>query len=312
MSSGASPRTPHARALLIYNPKSGRGAAHLPEFIAALAARGFAVEARELLPGARLSALLSDAERFEAVVAAGGDGTVSAAAYALRYRNVPLLAYPAGTANLIAQNLELEPQPEALAELVASGRALALDLGELSVGGKVRGFAMLAGAGADAAMIRDAEDLKRRFGVMAYVVGAMRQLPPKATHFELELDGVRSQHEAVAVMAANLGMANYRLPIAPGISPCDGQLTVVLLKAERALHLLPHVLDSVSARLNWGLSLGKSAELYHARTVRVSALEPLPLQYDGELHAETTPFTARALPAAARFFTALSPEALKT
>lgn len=304
------------RALLIYNPKSGRGETNLPEFVTALGAQGWAVTARELQPIKTMAQLLDDAEHFGAIIAAGGDGTVSSVAYELRYRNVPLLAYPAGTANLIAQNLELEDKPAELAAIVTAGQTLRLDIGELEVqseGGSKHGFVMLAGAGADAAMIRDAEEYKGRFGVMAYVVGAMKQLQPKATHFSLELDGQVIEHEAIAVMVANFGMANYRLPIAAGVSPSDGKLTVVVLKPGHLLNLLPHLLDSVRARLHLSeLNMGKNMALYQARSVKVTAAQPFPLQYDGELHTETTPFVARVLPGAVRFLTPVAREDLNT
>ncbi len=302
--------------LLIYNPSSGKGQSQLPGFIRELERLGRTVTARELGEGVRIATLLTDAERFEGVVVAGGDGTVSSAAYALKYRQVPLLAYPAGTANLIAQNLRLEEKPAELAAVVAKGRTLTLDIGELEVLGEGRqkhGFVILAGAGADAAMIRDAEELKGKFGVMAYVVGVLKQLQPKSSEFQLTLDGRVITQEAVTVMVANFGMANYRLPIASDISPSDGQLTVVVLKAGNLLHLLPNLLDSVRARLNfseWGL--GKNMDIYQAREVMVRAADPFPLQYDGELHTETTPFTARVLPGAVQFLTPLRQQDLNT
>ena len=44
----------------------------------------------------------------------------------------------------------------------------------------------------------------------------------------------------------------------------------------------------------------------------VDADEPFPLQYDGELHVETTPFTARILPGAIQFLTPVRKTELDT
>lgn len=319
MSQVTTPNAPDSaaarRALLIYNPKAGKGETNLPQFVTELGHLGWAVTARELGRGQEMAELLQGAEDFTAVVAAGGDGTVSSAAYALKYRNVPLLAYPAGTANLIAQNLELENDAATLAQVLHAGHTLRLDMGELKVDSEAagHGFVMLAGAGADAAMIKEAADLKGKFGVMAYVVGAMKQLQPKSTLFTLEMDGQVVQQEAIAVMVANFGMANYRLPIASAISPSDGRLSVVVLRPGTLLHLLPHFVDSVRSRLNLSeLGLGKNMDVYQAKVVRVSSAEAFPLQYDGELHTETTPFTARVLPGAVRFFTPVQAQDLNT
>ncbi|WP_034384137.1 diacylglycerol kinase family protein [Deinococcus sp. YIM 77859] len=292
------------RVLIVFNPRSGQGESTLPDFVERLEAGGAQVTQRELQPNTPLPEYVHDLERYSVLVAAGGDGTVSSLAYAARYKNVPLLAYPAGTANLIAQNLDLPRDPAELALVVASGHTVRVDLGEIEVKGEKSGFAMLAGAGADAAMIRDSEDLKERFGVMAYVLSAMKQLNPKKTRFHLVIDGEKRTFEGIGVMVANFGMANYRLPITSDISPSDGRFTLVLLRAGNILRLVPNLIDSVRAKLNLGDPVfSGNLETLTAKTVTVDADEPFPLQYDGELHVETTPFTARILPGAIRFLT---------
>ncbi|GAA5512189.1 diacylglycerol kinase [Deinococcus carri] len=298
------PRLQGKRVLIVFNPKSGHGDSGLPDFLRFLREAGADVTERELQPDTEMAGYVSDLKSFDALVGAGGDGTVSSLAYAARYQNVPLLAYPAGTANLIAQNLDLPKDPAELAAIVAGGHAVRVDLGEVEVQGEKNGFAMLAGAGADAAMIRDSEELKERFGAMAYVMSAMKQISPKKTTFHLEIDGQKRSFEGIGVMVANFGMANYRLPITSDISPSDGRFTVVLLKAGNLLRLVPNLIDSVRAKLNLGDPLfSGNLETLEARTVTVDADDPFPLQYDGELHVETTPFTARILPGAIRFLT---------
>ena len=298
--------SPTRRVLVVFNPRSGQGDSGLPEFVEFLRDSGAEVTERELQPDVPLGESVQDLANYSAVVAAGGDGTVSGVAYAVRGQDVPLLAYPAGTANLIAQNLDLPRDPAELARIVLAGHAVRVDLGEVEVRGEKSGFCMLAGAGADAAMIRDSEDLKERFGAMAYVMSAMKQLNPKKTTFHLVVDGRPREFEGIGVMIANLGMANYRLPITSDISPSDGRFTVILLKAGNILRLVPNLIDSVRAKLNLGDPLfSGNLETLEARTVEVDAADPFPLQYDGELHVETTPFKAKILPGAVRFLTPL-------
>lgn len=298
--------------LLIENPRSGQTNAGTEAFTAYLRALGVAVEQRSL-DGRPLSALLDDAQRFAAVVAAGGDGTVSAVAHALRERPRPILAYPAGTANLIAQNLNLPGDPQALARILLRGHGVTVDLAELEVGGRQLGFTMLAGAGADAAMIRDSDALKGRFGVMAYVLAALKQVGHPRVPFRLTLDGRLVEIEAVAVMVANFGMANFRMPIASGISPTDGQLSVVAVTGAHPLGLLPDFLNSLHARLNLGDPVLKgNVEVFEARQVLVEADGQVPVQYDGEVCDDCTPFSARVLPKAARFLSDTTPDLLMT
>ncbi|MBZ9751144.1 diacylglycerol kinase family lipid kinase [Deinococcus sp. HMF7604] len=301
------------RLLVVFNPKSGSGESQLPLFLSLLRAEGAEVTERELRHDTPMASYLDDLETFTVLVAAGGDGTVSSAAYSARNRNVPLLAFPAGTANLIAQNLALPQDAPALVEVVRAGHSLRLDMGEVEVKGEKSGFCMLAGAGADASMIRDSEELKERFGALAYVMSAMRQLNPKKTIFNLVIDGEPREFEGIGVMVANFGMANYRLPITSDISPSDGRFTVILMKAGNIMRLIPNLIDSVRAKLNLGDPMfSGNLETLEAREIQVDAADPFPLQYDGELHVETTPFQARILPGAIRFLTAAQRGDLET
>ena len=299
---------------MIFNPKSGNGENTVTRCADALRAAGCQVEMREMQKDVPVEDYLYDVDHYGCVIAAGGDGTVSGIAYAMRYKNVPLLAYPAGTANLIAHNLELPEDPLQLAELVLAGHALRIDLGELTVGEQRHGFAMLAGAGADASMIKESEELKPRFGVLAYVMSAMKQVNPTKTTFTLLVDGEQKVIEGIGVMVANFGKANFGLPITNDVSPSDGRFTVVVLKASNVLQLLPNLIDSVRSKLNLGDPVFGSGniETFEAAEITVQAEHPLPLQYDGEVHVETTPFHAKVLPGAIRFITRAPEQALTT
>jgi diacylglycerol kinase family enzyme len=93
------------------------------------------------------------AEGAELVFAWGGDGTVQRCIDVLAGTGTPLAIIPAGTANLLATNLGI---PGSIEEAVATGLHGArrtIDVGRLNG----ERFAVMAGAGLDAAMIRDAD-----------------------------------------------------------------------------------------------------------------------------------------------------------
>lgn len=310
---GMTGQTRFSQVLLLVNPRSGSAGDATVAFQHELEARGVQVQRRELEKDVSCAHYLSDLNKYQALVVAGGDGTVSSFAYAARNKNVPFLAYPAGTANLIAQNLHLPTDPKALADVLLSGRTVRVDLAELEIAGDCTGFALVAGAGADAAMIRDSEDLKPQLGTAAYVVSALKQIAPTRHHFTLTLDGERREVEGMAVLVANFGMANFRLPITSDIHPADGRLTVIVMHGAGVLSLVPNLIDSLRSKLNLGNPLfGNNVTTYQARSVIVESDEALPVQYDGELHEATTPFTARVLPGAIRFLTPASLEDLAT
>lgn len=300
-----SSKTAFGSALIIVNPKSGQGDSGVEQFAQHLKDAGVRVEMRETTAEGRSEDYLKGMEHFDALVGAGGDGTVSSLAYAARSFEKPYLAYPAGTANLIAQNLELPTDPRALADLFLSGHTVTLDLAELEVKGEVHGFSMLAGLGLDAAMIRDSEHTKDRLGVAAYVTSALKQLHPQHAHFKLTLDGKEVEVEGMGVMVANFGMANYRVPITGDVSPADGKLTVIVLKGRSIVSLIPTLLGSLRAKLHLGnADLGDSLETFEATEVNVQASQALPAQYDGEvLEGDVEVLKARVLPGAVRYIT---------
>jgi len=68
----------------------------------------------------------------QAVVACGGDGTVSAVASALVETNIPLGVVPLGTLNHFAKDLGIPTEPRKAAEILIGGRIVEVDVGEVN------------------------------------------------------------------------------------------------------------------------------------------------------------------------------------
>ena len=122
----------------------------------------------------------------EVVLAWGGDGMQQRCIEVLAGTGVPLGILPAGTGNLLATNLEV---PTTVAEAVAvalHGDRRALDTG-LCNG---EHFAVMAGAGFDALMIKDADrGLKDRIGRAAYLWTGLRNISAAQVHGRVKVDG---------------------------------------------------------------------------------------------------------------------------
>ena len=293
------------RVLIIVNTRarSGSSDADLYDFIRVLGNEGAEIVIR-FINGRSIEELVADAVSFDRVVAVGGDGTVSAIAYALRKSEVPLLAYPGGTANLLSTAMGLPIEPRALARALLDSPFQAVDCGELRFGidGEKRmGFVNAAGAGFDAAIMRSAQSLKPALGPAAYLVAAVQNIAPTVAHFELDIDGEHVSSSGIAVLLVNFGRVTFDLPITSGANPVDGQLEVVLLKGRTVPSLLPALLSSVLQRVGQHVDPGQSLEVYRGSRVEVSAYPPLRMQADGEVIEALTPFAAEVLPSACHF-----------
>ena len=134
-------------------------------------------------------------EGAELVFVWGGDGTVQRCIDALDGADVPIAIVPAGTANLLASNLDIPKDIEQAVSIGLHGAHRKLDVGRING----ERFAVMAGAGFDALMIREADaGLKDRIGRVAYVWTGVNQLgrkPFEARHQGRRLDMVQGQGE---------------------------------------------------------------------------------------------------------------------
>lgn len=290
--------------LVINNMAAGLGDGLIYDFIRDLAQDGDDITMRVTDGTTRIESFLHDAQDFDCIVVSGGDSSVVSTCYALRDTGIPILAFPGGTANLLATNLKIPEEPRALADIVRKGKTLRCDLAEMKTQnseGKVRinGFAIIAGCGFDAAIMHDAVGLKHRFGAAAYPLAALNNFRPTVSHFKLDLDGEIVETDGIALLAINFAQIFPDISITHDNNAQDGLLEVAVLKTKNALGLLPALLGAV---LDYdGNFAGRSdaLQLFKAKHVKVEADPELYIQYDGDVIPDTvTPLEAWVLPGA--------------
>ena len=163
------------------------------------------------------------------VFAWGGDGTVRRCIGVLAGTKVPLAVLPAGTANLFATNLGIPRDLEEAVRIGLQGATRRIDVGRFD---KER-FAVMAGAGFDAEMIRDADDLKERIGRVAYLFSGARHLRLGSFDAEIEVDGADwYEGHATCVLLGNLGDIFGGVEVFPDARPDDGVLELGVCTAE--------------------------------------------------------------------------------
>lgn len=292
------------RVLLITNPAAARTApVAVKAVMRTLSGAGW--EAEVLATGgpgdARSLAEYGVTEGVDVVAVFGGDGTTMQAAAALVGTNVALGVIPGGTGNLLAGNLRIPASPARAARALVGARPRLFDLGRMDRPAGAQYFAVACGAGYDArVMAGTLSEHKRRWGMAAYVATTLRLIAEiRSTLHVITIDGVEYEANAAMVLVANCGeVIPPFIRLGPGITPDDGLLDVVVLRANSFSQSIRAVWDLL--RVTPGASGGRTY-VGHARgrEVRVETDPVQPVQLDGEPGGET-PFTAIVVPGAIR------------
>ena len=290
----------HVKLLIINNLSSGYQDGAIYDYLRILASDGDELCLRCTDGTTPINSLLHDADSFDAIVAAGGDGTIAAISYELAYTEIPILPFPAGTGNLLATNLMSPLEPHSLVAMTKQMLTLDFDLGEIEAGGKTYGFGIMAGAGYDATIMHDAKPAKKTLGAIAYFQAAIANAMPQKSKIHLVIDGHTVESEGLGVLLVNFSRIQFDIPITHGADARDGEFEVVILKAENAFGLIPALVAGIMDRDGVHPDRTDSLEIHHGRTVAASADPPFQIQFDGELPNLTTPFKARVLDGAVR------------
>jgi YegS/Rv2252/BmrU family lipid kinase len=293
---------------VIFNPVSGQGdpEERKKRIEDALAEHGYRTQhlitTRE--QGARFFAEQALKEGVDLLAVSGGDGTVVEVASALIGTDVPLAIFPAGTGNLLSVNLNIPTEVPAGVHAALFGTKRSLDLARLRIQApdgaeKEHFFAIIAGAGYDASVIRDADrEAKDKLGMFAYAWAALKNLDKKPVRTTIRLDDNPTPlvRMAKSVMIANMGRLQGGVEIVPDADPQSGMLEVAVLKADSLAAWAGLAWSAVTSQLRDE----KYIEYRRARRVEVEMTFPQPFQYDGEDVGLVTHFSAEVVPGAVK------------
>ncbi len=286
--------------LVAANPYRGRRGprARVAALVHALEARGLRVRVM-WDPTERTAALGNRAalRHVRCVVAAGGDGTVSAVINELS-ADVALAVLPLGNENLFAKAFGFEDDPGGLAHAIARGARQPIDLGRAHTTAGSRLFTLMLTAGFDAEVVhrftrwRTAGGAPRRAGRAAYVrpfAEALWSYPHAG--MTLTADGVAVDGSHCVV--ANLPDYALDLRLAPAAQADDGLLDWTVLSRSGRVALAGYALAVARARH----TRQAHVPVGRARHLTLRSVAPVPVQIDGDPWG-FTPVEVEAVPAA--------------
>ena len=229
---------------LIENPTSGNGFAARtePKLKTILQTAGKAFEIKHTSAPGEAKALAREAaeQGAEAVIAVGGDGTVSECAAGLFGSRVPLGIIPTGTGNDFIKTVGTPKDPEEALRFILNHPARPVDVGRINDDI----FINVCGTGFDVTVLDEAAKVKHiSRGLLPYLIGLIRAVAHnEPVHLELTIDGKEQVRDLLICSIANGRYIGGGIPICPEADPADGKLNCMLVSGVskgKILRLLP-------------------------------------------------------------------------
>ena len=272
------------KVLAVFNPVTGR---HTTEAIIAplqneAAARSVDLHVElTLYPGHAIEIAAAAGNDVDAVIAIGGDGTVSDVVDGVEGLSIPVGIIPAGSTNVIAKELGI-PRDLREAARIALGDGELIAIDHARIAGK--SLLHMAGAGYDAAIMRDtSRRVKRWLGWIAYLPPAIRHINYPLFPLEVTVDDTVHQTDARLVLCAIGGtIISPRFKVGDGIDRTDGLMDVCIYS--------PPTVGGALSAMGW-IALGHPGRSrwltqHRGRRVRLDARPGIPFEIDGDYRGE--------------------------
>ncbi len=247
------------------------------------------------------------AMKSEALVIAGGDGTINKTLPFLKEFKIPIYIYPAGTANDLARQLGTTKNFKQMRACIMQNKAQKLDL--IFVNGVP--FVTGGGIGIGAKLTRYINEVRKTYpgfkklmklaGGHFYTWAAVEQIltgSNETRKYSIISDNDTSEIETGNMFISNQPKIGGDLLLSPDAQNNDGLLDVVAFKANR----LPDLIKSFSA-LKLGLPLPDIAR-FQAKKFEIIAHDQRPIMVfgDGEALVEAPHLIFEVHPAALTVF----------
>lgn len=223
------------RARLIYNPSSGREIIRrrLPDILNLLEEAGYETScfATRGEYDATEEAQRAVSRGFDAIIAAGGDGTIYEVINGMAEKKArPALGIiPCGTTNDFARAIQLPKSVEKACRVIANGKKKKVDLGRIND----RYFINIAGGGSLTELTYEVPSkLKTLIGQLAYYMKGLEKLPSlRPTRMRIETKkGVVIDDEIMLFLIANSHTVGGFEKLAPDADISDGVFDCIVVK----------------------------------------------------------------------------------
>lgn len=274
------------RFFLIANPGAGLTGSPLVDEVAdALLRAGAQVTLTQPIDieAARQQAREASASaRYDAILAAGGDGTIRQLAATLIGTETPLGIIPVGTGNVLAHEIGLSPHASAIGHMLLHGPVVKV----VCARANSEPFLLMAGAGFDGRVIAALDHRFKSFvGKAAYAGPMLGALAHPVDTLTVTIDGRR--HEASWAVIANARHYGGNFVMARRTGIKERGLQAILFKAKNRAVLLGQLMALAMGTLDERSASHGDVEMLSCMRATVTAHNPVPTQIDGDAFGST-------------------------
>ena len=221
---------------------------------------------------------MADVEGYDAVFAAGGDGTVNDVASGLINKKVPLGIIPLGTGNGLARGLNIPLEEKEYTEVLLSDKIRKIDSGKISA----HNFFATCGIGFDAHIASDFNKPHRlkRHPFTYFLFGIKNYLFTRPEKVTVIADGREISRKIFALTIANVKEYGSGAIIAPQADPSSGKFIAVLIPKIGIFRALP----SVGKLFNGEIEKVGGVEFIECKSIKIKREKRGIYHVDGETY----------------------------
>lgn len=215
-------------------------------------------------------------EKYDLVVALGGDGTVNETVNGLAgFDQPPVLGIiPMGTVNDLARSLKIPLAPEKAIELLVKGQHKAVDIGQVNG----RYFTNVLGIGKATKAVHDVDiKEKSKLGALAYVKAiASEILEDDFFPIKIDMDDKSWEGDVAVVLVALIDSLGGNKSVLSDVEKGDGYFHIFAIKRLNFSKLV----NMAPALLSGAIEKSENVEYFKSKTIHMKALNSVKQESD--------------------------------
>lgn len=284
---------------IIINPGSGKGESILPVINTAMKEADIKWEASitHQAGDAIQYAKAAVKKGVDAIAVYGGDGTLMEVVSGLIGSDMPLIILPGGSANVLANELDIPKDLKEACALISHGplEMKTIDVGQFNNHYFITGISI----GFSADLVKGANrETKNRFGILAYFFSAAAALKKlKLAYYHLKIDGSEHEVQGLTCIVNNAGNLGFtKISLDKHIDISDGLLDIVVVRKVNLSLLKLVIMTLINGERPDNFEL---VDHWQGKEISITSSRKQVVQCDGET-IEKFPLHIKVVPAAIR------------